>query len=253
MDWFKNKSALDNKTASPNQTQSAGQKSILRNLMKGALVLAGLFFSSSIFAQSTVIQATDFREWWSGHAPFYIDSERSALAIDSSVVAYQGKSAYADTWFTGGSGVYDISLVTLGDINGESEYRVRVNGEIVGRATNAPVNENWGEQIFLFENIELHKGYDIRVEAKTFSNGLITENGEVAFSRGHWRSLELTLDEEATGTNPHDVGFISAGTETKTDGTQAIVLNIENRHALLLRILSTTSLPVEIVGVTWIR
>ena len=101
------------------------------------VVVSGLtLFSSSLFAQSVVLQAIDFPDIAEGAVPYYIDDNRSALAIDAAIVEYRNKFARAVDTFEGESGFYDLSLVTLGEIDGEGEYRVLINGTVIGHVTN---------------------------------------------------------------------------------------------------------------------
>ena len=196
------------------------------------VVVSGLtLFSSSLFAQSVVLQAIDFPDIAEGAAPYYIDDNRSALAIDAAIVEYRNKFARAVDTFEGESGFYDLSLVTLGEIDGEGEYRVLINGTVIGHVTNERVERDWGEQVFVFDNIELHPGYQIAVEAMAVSNGLIPENDEYAFARGRWRSLEINLAGASSETTSiSDLEFVTASREQKADGTVAALITVINPH-----------------------
>ena len=162
------------------------------------------WFSTQAHAQSIILNATEFTEITDSPVPYYIDNagDRNVLAIDAAVVAYRDEFARAVTTFNGPAGNYRIVLATLGEIDGEGEYRLLVNGSVEGTAVNSPVAQDWGEQLFIFRNIPLQPGYQIAVESKAVSNGLIPENDEFAYARGRWRSLQLSLEPDTLTLEP---------------------------------------------------
>ena len=183
------------------------------NASKGRVVccLLPLFALASmqVSAATYTLQAiTDFENIAAGEVPYYVDdaAERNALAIDAALLEYRGKFARAVTTFAGVSGVYDVTITALGEIDGEGEFRFLVNGGVVGSAVNELVTEDWVEQYHVIENVSINTGDEIAVESDARSNGLIPENGEYAFARGRWRTLELTLDDAATA-NPVTVNL----------------------------------------------
>jgi len=189
--------------------------SILGAFLTSALLIG----STSTFAEELLLEAiTDFPIINAGEIPYYIDriEDRNVLAINAAIEEYRDLFARAVTSFDGSSGVYDVTITALGEIDGEGEFRFLVNGELQGSAVNQLVTEDWGEQHHVFENIELEAGDEIAVESNARSNGLIPENGEYAFARGRWRSLGLVLDDEATGiTEVADLGIVLEGAETQ--------------------------------------
>lgn len=125
--------------------------------------------------------------------PFYKDKQRNALAIDASIASKRGKFARAFTTFTGKEGKYDAKLQTLSEFDGESTYRLFVNGRAVGIYTNSPVSENddFKQQEAVFKAIDLYEGDTIAVEFNTHSNAKIPEGNGYAWARGRWQSITL--------------------------------------------------------------
>lgn len=172
-----------------------------RQWLLGAFLVVA---SQQVLADTYTYQAiSDFEDITAGEVPYYIDTVagRNVLAIDAAIVDYREKFARATTMFTGDSGTFDITITALGEIDGEGEFRFLVNGEVVGSAVNERVDVDWGEQLHVFQNIEIVSGDEISVESDARSNDLIPENDEYAFARGRWRELELVADDAATA-NP---------------------------------------------------
>ena len=166
-----------------------------------AVLVAGLALLPLTLTQALTLEAiSDFDNIAAGEAPYYRDmgGDRNVLAINAAIHAYRDVFARATTTFTGADGVYSVTITSLGEIDGEGEYRFLVNGEIVGSAVNQPVETDWGEQYHRFDNIALATGDVIAVESNAVSNGLIPENDEYAFARARWRALDLEMDTDAT-------------------------------------------------------
>ena len=194
------------------------------------LSLASLHLHADTFTFDAI---TDFENINAGEVPYYIDTvaDRNVLAIDAAVEEYREKFARALTIFGGDSGIYDVTITTLGEIDGEGEFRFLVNGIVVGAAVNSQVDEDWGEQFHVFENISIQMGDEIAVESDARSNGLIPENGEYAFARGRWRTLELVSDDAATA-NPVStdlaVSLVLQPEEVEVASLVAAVVNVIN-------------------------
>mgnify|MGYP005651333893 FL=1 len=60
--------------------------------------------------------------------PGYIDKNQRAMAINAA--RYQGLFAAAESKFQGKSGIYDLVLTPLTETDGESSYRLIINGEV---------------------------------------------------------------------------------------------------------------------------
>ncbi len=177
------------------------------NCMKKVLILifvSILLSPLALHAESHVLKAaSDFPVLDANSTPFYIDRKGGLdiLAIDAGQTAYRNNFARAETTFSGAEGDYDLTLTTLGEIDGECIYQILVNGELLATFTNAPTDTDYVQQTFLIEDITIPTGATIAVEAMAVSNGLIPEHDAFAFARGRWYSLQLDSNE----TPPEDV------------------------------------------------
>ena len=87
------------------------------------------------------------------------------------------------------TGKYNITLNTLSELDGESSYRVKVNGVLAGTFQNPTTTVDYAPASKTFNNIDVKNGDVIQVEFNSHTNGKIPENGGTAFSRGRWTSL----------------------------------------------------------------
>ena len=127
-----------------------------------------------------------------GYIPYYVDRTRGALAIDARKEAYRNRPAAAQHRFAGDAGSYALTLYTMKETDGESEYTVSINGVEVLKSTNAPTSIDY----FIHEghakqNVQLKRGDIIQVTSNAVTNGLIPEGDITAFSRGRWTELML--------------------------------------------------------------
>lgn len=127
-----------------------------------------------------------------GTVPFYIDKENRALAINAAEQENRNAFSAAKLRFKGKPGKYRVTLVTLTEIHGESEYRVSINGRTLGRYKNPTGKDDYSEIHFDCGSTEIGSNADIKVEFNAVTNGTIPEKNETAFSRGRWRGLVLT-------------------------------------------------------------
>ncbi len=121
--------------------------------------------------------------------PFYTDKGRKALAINA--VKHKNKFTSAVSVFTGNKGLYNINLTTLKETDGESSYRVIINGKLIKELQNPETKVDFEEHIFTIENVKIKKGATIEIQFNSHSNGKIPENGGFAFSRGRWKKIEF--------------------------------------------------------------
>ncbi|MCK0157109.1 hypothetical protein MWU65_07970 [Cellulophaga sp. F20128] len=130
-----------------------------------------------------------------GFAIPYKDNARKAMAIDA--VHYKGVYAASKVKLTAPKGLYDITLTSLCEIDGESTYRLKVNGEVIGEIQNATTDKDYQKQTYTFKNVKLDAMNDIQVEFNSHSNGKIPEDDAFAFSRGIWTALTFHCIEKA--------------------------------------------------------
>lgn len=164
------------------------------------LIVAG-FSACFLLGAATGLQAAtftyeaidDFPSIDTGEVPYYrdISTGLNVLAINAANTAYREKFARAERLFEGPAGSYNITLLTLGELDGEGVYRLRVNGELVGEVTNAAVDIDYTEQQHEFRDVLLPADAVLAVESLANSNDLIPEGDGFAFARGRWRRLSL--------------------------------------------------------------
>jgi hypothetical protein len=150
---------------------------------------------TAITAQTLELQAVeDFINLDSGEVPYYLDlaGTRNALAINAAKEEYREKFARAEYEFLGSDGLYDLTIHALGEIDGDCEYRLLVNGIEIGAAINPPVDEDYKVIEHTFKGVALNFASIIAVESNAVSNGIIPEGDGYAFARGRWRSLFIT-------------------------------------------------------------
>lgn len=126
--------------------------------------------------------------------PYYKHIDKNALAINAANKSYRNGYASAtlkhtfenDTPIT-----YDITLITLAETDGESHYRIKLNGHIIAEFTNPETQIDYSETSFTIEDIKLKKGDRVTVASKAVTNFKIPEHDETAYARGRWIALVL--------------------------------------------------------------
>ncbi len=136
---------------------------------------------------------SDFGDVEAGDVPYYKDMPRAALAINAAIVSYRDKFARALTPFQGPGGTYDVTLTTLAEFDGESTYRVLVNGRVIGTVQNTPVPvaEDYKPLRTVFRSVKLSPNDVIGVESNSHTNGLIPEGDGTAWARGRWSEISF--------------------------------------------------------------
>lgn len=133
----------------------------------------------------------------SGFAPAYEDGARGAIAVNS--VQHGDAWAAARTTFTGVTGTYDITLTTLTEIDGESNYRMLVNGNLVGTFQNPVSATDYAPATKKWTSIMVNNGDQIQVEFQAHTNGTIPEGDGTAYARGRWTDLAFTCSGTTGG------------------------------------------------------
>lgn len=122
--------------------------------------------------------------------PIYKHTQRNVLAINATIVEARNTFFKADyQWNELQEGQFNIKLITLSEIDGESEYRLFHNGKKIAEFKNPVTEEDYQEVEFEAGIIKLKPGDMITVESNALSNNKIPEAGAYAFARGRWRSL----------------------------------------------------------------
>ena len=154
------------------------------------IILLSLVAGGTLHAETVILNAIeDFPSIDDGEISYLKDDVLGTLSIEGGTGTLENQYARATTVFTGAGGMYELTLDTLAEIAGDSEYRIIVNGVIVGRVSNQTVTENFSTQQHVFMDVFVPAEATISVESNSVSNGL---SGEVnARSAGHWQSLTL--------------------------------------------------------------
>ena len=218
---------------------------------KSALTGCALLFSSHVNADTVIYNAIeDFPVLDAGEVPYYVDQVRGALAVDASVVAYRDRFAKAEVVFDGQPGIYQIVLIGLAENDGEAEYRLSVNGNIVAEATNPEVVEPFSVARHEFADIDLPAGAVIGVESLANSNEKIPENGEFAFARGRWTTLELTASDVIVPSSSPDLRiaatFADDDLQVGDDAQIAVTVNNADTVGVATGVVVNLSFPSEI-------
>ncbi|WP_010522133.1 CBM96 family carbohydrate-binding protein [Aquimarina agarivorans] len=182
-------------------------------------------------SNTTLVATSNFNKLnVSGFSPAYKDNERNALAINAA--QHKDKFAAAETSFTGASGTYNIKINTLAELDGESTYRINVNGKLIGTYQNPETTTDYSPAGKTFNNVAVNKGDVIRVEFNSHTNGKIPENGSTAFSRGRWTGIEFTCVDAGTPPPSNE----SERTVTLQPTYDAFLQNGVNNNTNLLKV-----------------
>ncbi len=124
-----------------------------------------------------------------GFVPAYKDDGHDALAINPG--EYKDKFAAAKTKLSGKTGAYDITLTTMVETDGESTYKLLIDGKLVGQFTNPKTSVDYKPTQKRWKNVSVSKGAKIRVEFNTATNSN-QQSGRIPYARGRWIALTLT-------------------------------------------------------------
>ncbi|MEM6552537.1 MAG: VOC family protein [Planctomycetota bacterium] len=124
-----------------------------------------------------------------GFAPAYFDKGRNALAINS--VRHPDTFAAAQGVFNGPTGTYDVTLVSLTEIDGESTYRLAVDGRRVAEVQNPDDGEDFTPHEHVIKGVAIQRGSVLQIAFNSVTNGKIPEGNGTAYARGRWRELRF--------------------------------------------------------------
>ncbi len=124
-----------------------------------------------------------------GFVPSYKDEVRQAIGVDAS--KYKGEFGASQYTYTGKTGYYDLTLTTLTELDGESSYKIKIDGLLVGEFQNPTTDTDYQPYSKTFPYILVRNGDLIQIESSTHSNEKVPEGSGFAFSRGRWKSMEL--------------------------------------------------------------
>ncbi|WP_066629694.1 T9SS type A sorting domain-containing protein [Labilibacter marinus] len=134
----------------------------------------------------------------SGLVPCYKDdkwpSQRYCVGINAA--AYKDQYGAVTKVFDGETGMYDVTITSLLETDGECSYRLRVGGELIGEFQNIESTTDYTKYTHTFKDVTVKNGDVIQVESNTHSNGKVLENedepGIYAYARGRWETIVFT-------------------------------------------------------------
>ena len=154
-----------------------------------------LSFASGVHAKDikhTLSAISDFKPLNNQAVVYYPHHGRQALAINAGRTDYRNKFASASYKINKDQvGTYQLTLVTLAEIDGESNYQVKLNGKIIGEFVNPETDIDYKKVYFELKNVKLKEGDVLTVSSMAVTNGKIPENDETAYARGRWTSVLL--------------------------------------------------------------
>lgn len=196
------------------------------------LLALPLLVSGKLLAETITLNALEsFSSIEDGAIAYQRSEERGSLFIDTTTTGFEGQFARATAAFTGAGGTYELTLTTLAEAAGQSDYRIIVNGIIAGTASNELTTENFAVQQHTFSDVFVPAGATIAVESNAVSNGLVPLDDGFAFAGGHWQSLVLQNDAiDATV----DLQLSATVDETELRAGDTFTINISANNASAL-------------------
>jgi len=182
---------------------------------------------------SYVYQArSDFPNVTAGDVPYYKDNGNDALAIAANEPANRVGFAQASRSFDDPSGTYDVTITTLTEEDGESIYRLLVDGVEVGTYANPFIGEDSPLDLqthtHTWRGIQISNGATIAVESNADSNEQVSENGDGtppwAGARGRWRQIEFAPSTSLIKPPPGRIAIVADGNSPDPDDIGATVV-----------------------------
>ncbi len=125
-----------------------------------------------------------------GFVGAYKDNGHNALAINPD--DHKDKFAAAEATFTGKAGKYDVTLTTMAETDGESTYKLIIDGKLVGQFTNPKTAQDYKPTLKTWNDVTVGKNAGIRVEFNSATNSTTQQGSRKGYSRGRWQSLTFT-------------------------------------------------------------
>ena len=176
----------------------------------------------------------DFFTITGGDVPYYADNGNDALAIAANIVENRSGFARASRVFNGASGRYDVTITTMTEEDGESTYRLLVNGTQVATYTNPFIYDPPASPLDLQPNthtwngILISNGATIAIESNANTNGQIPEAGGTAWARGRWQQIELSPNPSLIQPPAGRIAVVADGNSPDPDdiGATAVMFGI---------------------------
>lgn len=176
----------------------------------------------------------DFTNIEAGEVPYYRDNGNDVLAIAANVVANRIGFARASRSFDGPTGSYNVTITTLTEEDGESDYRLLVNGVEVRSYTNpfvyAPPESPLDLQpnTHTWRGVQIPAGATIAIESNAVTNGEIPEGDGTAYARGRWRQIEFSTNSSLVRPPAGRIAIVADGNSPDPDdiGATAVMLGL---------------------------
>ncbi|MFK7850924.1 MAG: hypothetical protein AB8D78_08090 [Akkermansiaceae bacterium] len=199
--------------------------------------------------RSFVYQALgDFPTIDQGEVPYYTDKKHKVLAIAANDVQNRKGFARASRKFEGKTNTYDVTITTLTEEDGESIYRLLVDGVQVATYTNPFVFSAGGTTRDLkphrhtWSGIRIPNGATISVESKVDSNDQVSEAGDGkapwAWARGRWQQIALTENGSKIRPPAGRLAIVADGNSPDPDdiGAMAVIFGLLSQSGLTDRL-----------------
>ncbi|MGC6505976.1 MAG: hypothetical protein ACON39_05325 [Coraliomargaritaceae bacterium] len=134
-----------------------------------------------------------------GRTEYYLTGVKgSVLGINAAQAKRRNKYARAELAQGLEAGLYDVTITTITEIDGESTYRLLINGQQVAVYQNPTVGEarDLKPHQHVWQKIQIESGDTIAIESNSHSNDRIPEGDGFAWARGRWKDLSFALHSE---------------------------------------------------------
>ncbi len=151
-----------------------------------------------------------------GFVPAYKDNGHQALAINPD--QHKDKFAAAEATFPGDAGTYDLILTTMAETDGESTYKVMIDGKLVGEFTNPKTAVDYKPTNKVWKNVAVGKNAKLRVEFNTATNSTSRTGSRKGYARGRWLALAFAKPGKQAAkpkTAPAQAGKVKIGPKVK--------------------------------------
>ncbi|WP_222597390.1 hypothetical protein [Hyunsoonleella aquatilis] len=138
---------------------------------------------------------SDFKIAEGGKATYYKDKRNGALAVNAADKSQRDVFASAEITFEGKPGFYKPFLRTMTENDGESVYKILLNGNEIITITNPKTKVSFERVTHDLDVIMLKTNDIVEIQSKAVTNGEIPENDGTAWSRGRWTGLDLIPKE----------------------------------------------------------
>lgn len=182
----------------------------------------------------------DFTDTTRGAVPFYQDNGNDALAIAANIVANRTGFARASRIFEEPTGTYNVTITTMTEEDGESTYRLLIDGVQVATYQNPIVFDppdsprDLQPNTHTWSGISIPNGAKITIQSNAHTNRKIPENDGTAWARGRWQQIELVNKTSLIKPPAGRLAIVADGNSPDPDdiGAMAVIFGLLNRSGL---------------------